>query len=231
MPRSVPSTLAAVGSLLCLTGCGPGRLAFGTSETSGTSESTTEIESTAESESTTETESESTTETETTETETTDTETETGDGDPGACDCTEYEVICTRNAAMAMHDCELPNPCGIVDKYDAEAAECVLELLIAGEPARFEYDIASTQGCDTGYNNQEGWFYILGPDEGLDNECFIDECENGFGEPPSQMPTAMRYTIDEPAHFADCLGGTASAMTNCIFSGLTSGSPIAECRG
>jgi hypothetical protein len=63
------------------------------------------------------------------------------------------------------------------------------------------------------------------------NECFIDECENGLNEPPTQDPTAKYHAIDEPAHFADCLGASAMAMTGCIFSGLTPGDPVAECRG
>ncbi len=200
--------------------------ATATSDTTPDESTSTESDTAPdESTSTDSTDSESTT-TESTTTESTDSE---STGDSGfLCDCVEFDPICTPNAVTAMHDCALPSPCGLVDG-NAVAADCVLHLLIAGEAARFEYDIISAQGCGAGYNKRQGWFYILDPDQGLETECFIDECENGIGEPPSQTPLATHQTIAEPAHFADCLGKTASIMTACIFSGLSPSTSITEC--
>jgi hypothetical protein len=219
-----PRSLTTVALGLCLAGCGPRLTGYGEDESGTTSEATTgspEGTSESESESTTESESESTTETGDGD----------GDGDSGfLCDCVELDMICTRDAATAMHECDAPSPCGVVNG-DAAAAECVLELLIAGAPARFAYDITSGEGCGAGYNGWEGWFYILGPGEGIDNECSVDACDNDFGEWPSKEPSAKRYTFAPPAYYADCLGESASVMTDCIFNGLLIGVPIAECEG
>jgi hypothetical protein len=152
--------------------------------------------------------------------------TESGDDGPEpACACVELDRICTADASTAMSDCELPSPCGVVDG-SAEPATCVLQLLVDGTPARFAYDIDGP-GC--GFASGEtwsGWFYILGPGEGLDNECHEEWCDIAY----EQTRDARHYTIAESAYFADCLGKSASVMTGCIFNGLSIGDDVADCR-
>jgi hypothetical protein len=240
MPASLDPRPWSVVLLACLPACGPGLLGFDADETSSTSVAVstdedegegetgngfeTDGESESEGESDTEPEPEPDPEPETT-------ESETGDDEPASmCGCVDLEPICTPDAVLAMPECAaLPAPCGIVNG-NAEAAECVLQLLIAGEPARFAYDLTSSQGCPTGFNNWEGWFYILAPGQGIENECFIDECGNGFGDPPSATPSASHVEIEPPSFFAACLGESAKVMTDCIFDGLSSAAPVAECR-
>lgn len=155
-----------------------------------------------------------------------------GDGEPSefSCDCVELDAVCpsAMGDGTAMNDCELPSPCGVVDG-SAEAATCVLELLIAGAPARFAYNVTSSQGCGGGYNQWIGWFYILGPGAGVDNECFVDECDVGLGNPATQTPAGTLFAIEAPSYFADCLGESASVMTGCIFNGLEAGPAVGSC--
>jgi hypothetical protein len=156
----------------------------------------------------------------------TETETETETGEPApSCSCVDLELICSDEPSMAMADCELPSPCGVVDG-SAEASTCVLELLIAGEPAKFEYDI-SGPGCGLGSENWSGWFYILGPSQGIDNECYYEHCDFSM----MHTPSANHYAIAEPEYYADCLGKTPEVQTGCIFNGLSIGSSVAECGG
>ena len=174
--------------------------------------------------------------------EATGTETETGEGEPSTgpvpgfdCLCVYRDLICDPEAPLALNDCDLPSPCPIVDG-SAEAAECVLEMLIAQEPGRFRYSYESTEACGTGQYTWNGWFYILlgGEDAsqriGFDNECYIDECNSTVSEPSSETPSAQSYELEEPAYFADCLGKEADVMTACIFNGLSNfGSDISQC--
>lgn len=153
---------------------------------------------------------------------------ETTGADEFSCDCVELESVCSDDVALATNDCALPSPCGVVNG-EAEAAACVLNLLIAGQPARFEYSIATGMGCGNGTRTWQGWFYILGPGQGLDNECYVDACNTSVDKPITMEPSASYYIIESAAYYEACLGGDASTMTGCIFNGLSKGSSVAEC--
>lgn len=233
MPASLDLRPWSVVLLACLPACGPGLLGFDADETVAVSTDEDEGESDGESETENgaETDGGSESESDTNPEPDPDPEPDPSDDEPiTSCGCVDLDPICTPDAALAMPECAaLPAPCGILNG-NAEAAECVLQLLIAGEPARFAYDVTSSQGCPTGFNNWEGWFYILGPGQGIENECFIDECGNGFGDPPSATPSASHVVIEPPSFFAACLGQSGKVMTDCIFDGLSSATAVAECR-
>lgn len=149
------------------------------------------------------------------------TEDESTSGDAEPCSCVELDQIC--DLGTAMNDCELPSPCGVLNG-DAEAAMCILQLLVDGAPARFEYYITNPD-CYWENESWSGWFYILGPGVGIDNECHAECADLLAGE----IPTAHHYTIAEPAYFADCFGKTASVMTGCVVNGLSIGDEVVEC--
>ena len=152
----------------------------------------------------------------------TSTESETAEPEPEPCGCVMLDEICGADSDQAMFECELPSPCGTVSG-DAVAAECVLQLLVDQEPARFRYNIESQDQSES----WRGWFYILGPGEGIDNECHFD----GWDFCIDRIPSAAHFELENPAYFADCLGKSASVMTGCIFNGLSKGPAVAECPG
>jgi hypothetical protein len=143
------------------------------------------------------------------------------------CFCVDLELVCGDQADMATYECALPSPCGLLDDKgdDAETTECVVQLLIAQQPARFQYEFSND--LDDGFETEtwSGWFYILGPGEGLDNECYFYKLDLG-GSP---MSSAAHYLLAEPAFFEGCLGGTADEMRSCLLSGLDKGEPLAVC--
>lgn len=147
---------------------------------------------------------------------------DTAEPEPAPCGCVDLELVCDQASDEAMYDCALPSPCGTVNG-DAAAAECVLELLIDQEPARFRYDIDSQDDTE----GWTGWFYILGPGVGVDNECHREGWDFGV----DWTPSGTHYSLEAPAYFADCIGKSASVMTGCIFNGLSAGSALAECPG
>jgi hypothetical protein len=190
-----------------LTACSPGPLSNQGSETESTGASETESETESESESTD------------TETESTD-ETETGPIELEPCTCVVGEnlgFICTE---ATLNDCDLPSPCGVVSisTPDAEAATCVLQLLIdQAQPSQFDH----FETYDDGFEDWSGTFYILGPGTGIDLDCHQVDLSGDF--------TPAVHAINEPAYFQACLGQTASEMTECIFNGLTATEPVPLC--
>jgi hypothetical protein len=146
-----------------------------------------------------------------------------GDGDDGgeSCSCIVSEdLICASSTRpMALDDCDVPDPCDLVDSDvpSEEVATCVLQLLIdQDQPSRFDY-IAHVPGS-WGDDTYVGSFFVLGPGTGIDLECVhlsYDCCS-----PPPPAITPSFHSIREPAYFEDCLGKTASVMTGCIFNGL-----------
>lgn len=135
------------------------------------------------------------------------------------CTCVELDLVCTKDVGMATADCELEAPCGRLDAGN-DATECVRQLLITQAPARFEY-----QFIVAGNQIYSGWFYILGPGEGLDNECFedIEAFENDL------VPTAAYYELSEPAYFDACPGDGSDEARGCVLAGLGKLGPVDEC--
>jgi hypothetical protein len=141
------------------------------------------------------------------------------------CACVELDQLCAAPEATAMQDCDLPEPCGIVEDGDPVAATCVLRLLADQQPSRFRYRISQNDGFQS--EIWTGTFYILGPGEGLDNECY----EEYFDLSYIHDETGFHYALEAPAYFEDCIGKTTSVMTGCIFNGLTETIAIDVCQG
>lgn len=150
------------------------------------------------------------------------------DGDD--CTCVESpDLICNYSRRpMALNDCEVPEPCGVVDLDDpnADVATCVLQLLIdQDQPSRFDY-IAHVPG-GWGDDTYLGTFFVLGPGEGIDLECVLPSYD--CCAPPPPIVTPAFHGIREPAYFENCLGLTASLMAECIFNGLEMMDIVPEC--
>lgn len=162
----------------------------------------------------------------------TDETAETTGGDDESCACIElHEFVCDdENRPMALHDCDVPNPCGRVnlDSPDADVATCVLELLIEqDQPSRFDY-IAHVPG-DWGDDTYRGTFFVLNPNTGADIECLYPSYD--CCGPPPPVVTPAFHELEDPAYFEDCLGKTASVMTGCIFNGVHALAAVPECSG
>jgi hypothetical protein len=164
------------------------------------------------------------------ETSTTDTGGETTGIDAESCTClASLDLVCDgANRPMALHDCEVPNPCGLVDSDNpnADVVTCVLQLLVdQDQPSRFDY-VAHVPG-GWGDDTYLGTFFILGPGAGIDLECVhpsYDCCS-----PPPPIATPAFHDIQPPAYFQDCIGKTLSVMTGCIFNGLDKLDIVPEC--
>lgn len=144
--------------------------------------------------------------------------------DPGVCGCVFSGGVC--EGWHSVWDCTLPDPCpNVTDNSDEEAATCVLNLLVEQEPARFFYKFR--EPTSLGHEEWAGWFYILGPGEGIDGECHSWQHDFHYGEDV----TVARAQLETPAYFADCIGKSLSVMNGCIFNGIdVNGAQLAECN-
>lgn len=166
------------------------------------------------------------------ETSATDTASETTGSADESCSCIESrELVCDdQTRPMALHDCEVPNPCGTIDLDDpsADVATCILQLLVDQEqPSRFDY-VAHVSG-DWGDDTYVGTFFILGTGEGVDLECVYPSYDCCAPPPPVVTPTF--HGLQEPAYFQDCIGKATSVMAGCIFNGVEQMDVVAECAG
>lgn len=167
-------------------------------------------------------------ETSTVDTDTTGVDTGTTGADAEPCACLEsLDLVCDDNRPMALHDCDLPNPCGRVnlDNPDPEVSACVLQLLVdQDQPSRFDY-VAHVPG-DWGDDTYEGTFFVLGPGAGIDLECLYPSYDFG---PPPPVPTPAFHGLEEPTYFQDCIGKSDTVMAGCIFNGLDKMELVQEC--
>lgn len=140
-----------------------------------------------------------------------------------ACDCVDFDLVCGDDSHLATLDCELPTPCGVLNDEGVDPApvECILQLLIEQQPARFQYHFEQPG------TTWDGWFYILGSGVGLDNECTI---YRGGGASDDTIPQANDYDLADPATFEDCLGGSTNEMRSCLLAGLQKSHSVPQCQ-
>ncbi|MEM7152809.1 MAG: hypothetical protein AAF799_08200 [Myxococcota bacterium] len=148
-------------------------------------------------------------------------------GEPESrCTCVDLDRVCSHDTELATFDCELPEPCGVLHDQGVsfDTVTCVLDLLIDQEPARFRYHFQNDIGTwET--ETWSGWFYILGPGQGLDNECYRHEID----QYEENIATANLYTLADPSVFLDCIGLTVDAKRACLLAGLEAGDSAPEC--
>lgn len=141
------------------------------------------------------------------------------------CSCVDLDLVCSESGSIDAYQCPLPAPCDVVVSMpvEREPLECALELLIAQEPARFEYALGY---YDFEVDLYRGWFYILGPGEALDTECHLHGQDFGV----SSDPQTNHHGIESPEYFEGCRILTNEAMLNCVLDGLIPADPAPLCK-
>ena len=152
---------------------------------------------------------------------------ETGEPEP-TCACVDLDLVCGDLEGVATFDCALPNPCGLLDDEgdDPDTVACILDLLIAQEPARFQYRFQNSIDGGWEVRTWSGWFHILEPGVGLDNECYLRMVDFSG----SSTPSANHYTLAEPSVFEECAEMDADDMRACLLGLLEVGEPANECE-